>query len=108
MNHASFVRGLQRVRYLRYNLEPSLERHLVEASLLVAPTGQILALDVFLFDMIGRLVEINIVKLDNVRMLADSLLEQPEQRHFALQRAHAIRAKAEFENPMFLKRFMPR
>ena len=84
MDHAGIMRRLQCLRRLGHYLQPRRHCDLVDPALGLTPRFQVLARNVFLFEIERRLIKIDVVQSNNVRMFANPLFQQPEQRHLSL------------------------
>src|SRR4029453_15419132 len=74
----------------------------------VEPCRQRLSLHVIHGHVKRRLVEINVVNSDDIRVVPGVLAQHAEERDLALERSHPVRTETEFKNAPFLQDGMPR
>jgi hypothetical protein len=83
VDHPAVMRGLERIGNLRHDFYPCRQRDLVQAALGFAPSREILSLDVLHHDIKRRLVEIDVLDSNDVRVLAHPFLQQTKERDLA-------------------------
>ena len=108
VNDPGVVRRRQALGRLRHQLQPQIDRHPRSAALRRAPTLQVAAGDVLLFQVERRPVQADIQQLHQARVVAHTRPPHPEERHLPLEGPHPVFPQAELEDAQLLQAGVPR